>query len=72
MTIKYRIKLVQAKKTLSLRCSSYKNNSLRAGRSVDRIPVEEKITVLPDWTQGHHSLSYNWYRVFPGGKAAEK
>ena len=43
---------------------------LRAGRSVDRIPVGGEIFLTrPDRPWGLPSLLYNGYRVFPGGKA---
>jgi hypothetical protein len=49
------------------RCS----DSLRAGRSGDRIPVGGEIfRTRPDRPWGPPSLLYNGYRVFPGGKAA--
>jgi len=47
------------------------SDSLRAGRSRDRIPVGgEVLRTRPDRPWGPHSLLYNGYRVFPGGKAA--
>jgi len=46
-------------------------DSLRAGRSGDRIPVGSKIfRTCPDRPCGPPSLLYNGYRLFPGGKAA--
>ena len=42
---------------------------LRDGRSGNRIPVEGEIfRTCPDRPWGPHSLLYNGYRVFPGGK----
>ena len=42
---------------------------LRAGRSGDRIPVGGEIfCTCPYWLWGPHSLLYNGYQVFPGGK----
>ena len=47
------------------------SDSLRAGRSVDRIPVGGEIfRTRPDRPWGPPSLLYNEYRVFPGGKTA--
>ena len=47
------------------------SDSLRAGRSGDRIPVGGEIfRTRPDRPWGPPSLLYNGYRVFPGGKAA--
>ena len=47
------------------------SDSLRAGRSGDRIPVRAKFSVLVQTGPGDHSASYIMgYRVFPGGKAA--
>ena len=47
------------------------NDSLRAGRSGDRIPVAGEIfQIRPDRPWGPPSLLYNGYRVFPGGRAA--
>jgi len=43
-------------------------DSLRAGRSGDRIPVEEIFCNRPDLPRGPPNLLYNVYRVFPGGK----
>ena len=46
------------------------SDSLRAGRSGDRIPVGGEIfRVRPDRPGGPPSLLYSGYRVFPGGKA---
>ena len=46
-------------------------DSLRAGRSGDRIPVGGEIfRFRPNRPWGPPSLLYNWYRVFVGGKAA--
>jgi len=46
-------------------------DSLRAGRSGDRIPVGggEIFRTLPDRLWGPPSLLFIGYRVFPGGKA---
>jgi hypothetical protein len=45
--------------------------SLQAGRSWVRIPVEGEIfRSRPDRPCGPLSLLYNDYRLFPGGKAA--
>jgi len=42
---------------------------VRAGRSGDRIPVENRFfRTCPDRPWGPPSLLYNRYRVFPGGK----
>jgi hypothetical protein len=41
---------------------------LRVGRSGDRIPVGARFSARPDRPWGPHSLLYNGYRVFPGGK----
>ena len=48
------------------------SDSLRAGRSGDRIPMGggEILRTRPYWPWGPPSLLYNGYRVFPGGKAA--
>ena len=44
---------------------------LRAGRFGVRIPLEGEIfRTCPDRPWGPLSLLYNWYRIFPGGKAA--
>jgi hypothetical protein len=44
---------------------------IRAGRSEDRIPLEDEISrTRPKLSWGPHSLLYNGYRVFVGGKAA--
>jgi len=51
--------------------SSWYSDSLRTGRSADRIPVGVEIfRTRPDRPWGPPSLLYNGYRVFPGGKAA--
>ena len=48
-------------------------DSLRAGRFGDRIPVGGVIfRTCPDRPWNPPSLLYNGYRVFSGGKAAEK
>ena len=45
------------------------SESLRAGRSGDRIPVGGDIfRTCPDRPWGPPNLLYNGYRVFPGGK----
>ena len=44
------------------------SDSLRAGRSEDRIPVGARFSARPDRLCGQPSLLYNGYRVFPGGK----
>ena len=44
------------------------NDSLWAGRSGDRIPVEEIFRIYPDRTWGPPSLLQYGYRVFPGGE----
>jgi hypothetical protein len=47
------------------------NDSLRAGRSGDRIPAGSRFSALyleRPW--GQNSLLYKGYRVFPGDKAA--
>ena len=50
--------------------SSRYSESLRAGRSGDRIPLWGQIfRTCPYWPWGLPSLLYNRYRVFPGGKA---
>ena len=47
------------------------SDSLRAGRSGDRIPVGGEIfRTRPDRPCGPPSFLYNGYRVFTGGKAA--
>jgi hypothetical protein len=50
------------------------SDSLRAGRSGDRIPVGggggEIFRTRSAWPWGPPSLLYNGYRVFPGDKAA--
>ena len=47
------------------------SDSLRAGRSGDRIPVGGEIfRTSPDRLRDPPSLLYNGYRVFPGVKAA--
>jgi len=47
------------------------SDSLRAGRSADRIPVKGEIfRIRPARPLGPPSLLYNGCRVFPGGKAA--
>ena len=47
------------------------SDSLRAGRSGDRMPVRGEIFhTRPDRSWGPPSLLYNAYRIFPGGKAA--
>ena len=47
------------------------SDSLRAGRSGDRIPVGDEIfRACPDRPWGPPSLLNNVYRVFPGSKAA--
>ena len=50
---------------------SWYSDSLRAGRSGDRIPVGGEIfRTRSDRPWGPPSLLYGGYRVFPGGKAA--
>jgi hypothetical protein len=47
------------------------SDSLRVGRSGDRIPVGGEIFhIRPDWPWGPFSPLYNGYWVIPGGKAA--
>ena len=47
------------------------SDSLRSGRSGDRIPVGSDIfRTRENRPWGPPSLLYNGYRVFPGGKAA--
>ena len=47
------------------------SDSLRAGRSGDRIPVGGEIfRIRPYSPCGPPSFLYNGYRIFPGGKAA--
>jgi hypothetical protein len=47
------------------------SDTLRTGRSGDRIPVGGEIfRTRPDRPGGPPSLLYNGYRVFPGGIAA--
>ena len=56
---------------LGIRQLSRYSNSLRVGRSGDRIPVGGEIfRSRPDRPWGQPSLLYNGYRVFTGGKAA--
>ena len=46
------------------------SDSLRAGRSGDRIPVGGAVfRTRPDRPWGPPSLLYNGYRVFPGGES---
>ena len=51
--------------------SSRYSDSLRTGRSGDRIPVGARFSALVQTGPGGlPSILYNGYRVFPGGKAA--
>jgi len=51
--------------------SSQYIDSLRAGRSGDRLPVGARFSApVQNQLWGLPSLLYNGYRVFPGGKAA--
>jgi hypothetical protein len=60
----------KAKKALTGELSRY-SDSLRAGRSGDRIPVGARcFRNRPDRPCGPPSYLYNGYVVFPGGKAA--
>jgi hypothetical protein len=53
------------------RLRSRYSDSLRAGRSGDRIPVGAGFfRTYPDRLRGPPSLLYNGYRVFPGVKVA--
>jgi hypothetical protein len=57
--------------SLSKQLYSRYSDSIRAGRSGDRIPVGSEIfRIRPDRPWGPPSLLYNGYRVFHGGKAA--
>ena len=46
------------------------SDSLRAGRSGVRIPVEARFSAPVHTGPGAHPASYTGYRVFPGGKTA--
>jgi hypothetical protein len=41
---------------------------LRVGWSGDQIPLGARFSGRPDWPWGPHSLLFNGYRVFLGGK----